>query len=711
MKTKKIVHILAVGTVLVSLLSGCIKTEADDGQVVGIPVTVACHLQVSALEGEQSTRSGDALLNGEWTLEEENKVRDLAVFQFDGTEDEASLVILRTFQSPDLKTLKIGLLQPLDNKERVQTLYFIANSGGIFDTFSGNLGELKASQFTLSEADLREGNMVMTGSCISVIKTEIPVSATLTRRLAKLIFTIDTSELPEGSDFNVVWLQLRSVPTVCRPEVSAPGEKYPEANSNLYINSEPVLDQAEKGYVWYILENRRGTGGGTTEADKNNHTPDEYCTRIYMETDYYPKKEDKTGAKKMYYTLYPGKDIISDFNLEGNRCYHVKVTPTITGIEQAQQDARLTITDLPEQLPGANCYMTPPASTLTFNPYAAPGADITATSWTYASRLGTKDASKIDHIGLVWQTEIGLIKELYNMTGSGEIRLVTDNKAGNALIAAYNKENEILWSWHIWVTDYVLGNVNDNMADGGASTSAGGHVYKWDGYIWMDRGIGAKSATPGIESYGMIYQWGRKDPFTSGNTMAGGMYGQNDAYPIYDANGNPLYPSGQKYAESGYIFDKVMNNPTVFFFSISNTTWYGIPVNQPLWEYPEKTSFDPCPAGWGIPPMAAITNIKTGDKTTLVYQTNASRAGNRVYANGMEGLFWPYLGYRSQENGFAAGTGWSGIYWTSSYNATNQPRIYGGFMNTYNSSAGTSVARNPRDGLGGRCVKLPSSTN
>ncbi|MCC8062106.1 MAG: hypothetical protein LIO68_02535, partial [Rikenellaceae bacterium] len=29
----------------------------------------------------------------------------------------------------------------------------------------------------------------------------------------------------------------------------------------------------------------------------------------------------------------------------------------------------------------------------------------------------------------------------------------------------------------------------------------------------MDRNLGAMSASPGVASYGLLYQWGRKDPF------------------------------------------------------------------------------------------------------------------------------------------------------------------------------------------------------
>ena len=69
---------------------------------------------------------------------------------------------------------------------------------------------------------------------------------------------------------------------------------------------------------------------------------------------------------------------------------------------------------------------------------------------------------------------------------------------GNAVIAARNSENEILWSWHIWC----------------ASEGYKEHVYANNAGTMMDRNLGATSATPGdVGALGLLYQWGRKDPF------------------------------------------------------------------------------------------------------------------------------------------------------------------------------------------------------
>ena len=77
-------------------------------------------------------------------------------------------------------------------------------------------------------------------------------------------------------------------------------------------------------------------------------------------------------------------------------------------------------------------------------------------------------------------------------------------KEGNAVIAAKDADGNILWSWHIWFTDQPHGQEYYNNAG-----------------TMMDRNLGAISATPGdVGALGLLYQWGRKDPFLSASTIS-----------------------------------------------------------------------------------------------------------------------------------------------------------------------------------------------
>lgn len=713
MKINIFYRFFPVWAVIWGIMSGCAKTETEDVEPKGIPVNMTCRLQVSSFEGEKPTRAGEGLMNGEFSADDETKIRDLTVIQFDGTGDDAPVVIIRTFANPDLtKALEIGLMQPLDNASREQTVYFIANTGGVFDNYIGILGKLRSDPFSLSEAEIREGKMVMTGSLVADIHAEIEQNITLTRRLAKIIFTIDTSELSNDSEFKAVWLQLQSMPSVSYLFPAAEAEATtPEAATDFYTNSAPVVNKVSDGYVWYVPENKRGTNANNAgEANKNENAPI-YSTYIYLEGDYYPSKENTANAKKVYYKLYPGKDVINDFNIEGNKVYNVTLKITRKGMDNAANDKRVNVINMPDPLPGANCYMVVPGNTLTFNPYAAPGTYITATGWgSYENRIGTKENSKITRVGLVWQTKPGLIKELYNLTSSGEIRLVTDNESGNALIAAYDDNNNILWSWHIWVTDYLLTGGNDDMEmdEYGARDVDGGHVYKFANYIWMDRGIGATTANPELATtLSMGYQWGRKDPFVPGFAATPTTGDQTATLlPLYDDKGERVYLGGINYTEGGYIFDKVMNQP-MMFFTKTTKTWYGEPAVASLWLPNQKTFFDPCPAGWCVPSASLQSQFNT-TYIGVSYQTSGGYflLSNGVYCIKQPDLFWPYNGYRLAASGAPQRTGGEGVYWTSTASGNNAS-VYGGAY------AGIDVrSRSHNDGMSVRCVKYtPPKTN
>ena len=140
---------------------------------------------------------------------------------------------------------------------------------------------------------------------------------------------------------------------------------------------------------------------------------------------------------------------------------------------------------------------------------------------------------------------------------------------GNAAIAAKDAEGTILWSWHIWMTD-------------GAGTM-------------MDRNLGATSATPGdAGALGLLYQWGRKDPFPGASSISGHI----EAKSTFNQ-----WPRSTMFFE-GMSIDYTIQNPTKLIQgwdgrddwlltedgSVDNTRWQA-----------EKTIYDPCPAGYRVP--------------------------------------------------------------------------------------------------------------
>jgi len=142
---------------------------------------------------------------------------------------------------------------------------------------------------------------------------------------------------------------------------------------------------------------------------------------------------------------------------------------------------------------------------------------------------------------------------------------------GNAVIAAKDINGNILWSWHIWLTDKPQE-----------------HVYKNNAGTMMDRNLGATSATKGdVGALGLLYQWGRKDPFLGSCRIT------NDV----EAASTIVWPSTvSSNSENGTISYATANPTTI----ITGSDDWQYDEDNTRWQS-SKTIYDPCPAGWRVP--------------------------------------------------------------------------------------------------------------
>ena len=177
--------------------------------------------------------------------------------------------------------------------------------------------------------------------------------------------------------------------------------------------------------------------------------------------------------------------------------------------------------------------------------------------------------------------------------------------AGNAVIAAKNASDNIIWSWHIWVPAMTI-----TSADYGIHTS---------GKNVMDRNLGAlvvaeasASSNIAIESIGMFYQWGRKDPFVGPREIIEGEY-----------------PSKAKVAGVERTSDKIqitiaesIQRPTFFARGYYNGSTQENPdwcseSSASLWgDGTSKSIYDPCPPGYRIPNRYSDKPLWTGGDIT-----------------------------------------------------------------------------------------------
>ena len=154
-------------------------------------------------------------------------------------------------------------------------------------------------------------------------------------------------------------------------------------------------------------------------------------------------------------------------------------------------------------------------------------------------------------------------------------------KEGNAVIAAKDASGNILWSWHIWFTDKPEEQ----------------EYYKNAGTM-MDRNLGATSATPGdVGALGLLYQWGRKDPFVGASAIAENVV----------AKSTITWPSAVESTASTGTIEYTILNPTTFLLEADyNYDWYytgSQNTDNTRWTTSgsSKSVYDPCPSGWRVP--------------------------------------------------------------------------------------------------------------
>ena len=152
---------------------------------------------------------------------------------------------------------------------------------------------------------------------------------------------------------------------------------------------------------------------------------------------------------------------------------------------------------------------------------------------------------------------------------------------GNALVAVRDDEDKILWSWHLWVTD-------QNPESAAIACD--------NGYMIMDRNLGAlTNDINDVRSFGLFYQWGRKDPFVGcGNIEA-----------LTFALTAPA--DAKKYVKNGSDTDLMsyaVSHPTAVIqdskWNLDNTLWGSV-----------KTMYDPCPVGWRVADFHALLTNDT----------------------------------------------------------------------------------------------------
>ena len=359
--------------------------------------------------------------------------------------------------------------------------------------------------------------------------------------------------------------------------------------------------------------------------------------------------------KKLDYRVYIGGKTSSDFSLNNNTEYSYAVSFSHTGIPT--NDKRVTYIDpVPASenndnpVPTANCFMVAPGGGFCFDPLAYQSDGTEKTNETLKGWC-QQQGGGIVKVKLLWQTKedgdigepvMGIVNSAEDHTNIVDIKRtdgtavgqnpVTDKgqcriycrvapgtTGGSGVIAAYDSSDNILWSWHVWVTDYhpdATGNVDvqEPLTKRKLKFTYGNHS---DQRPMMDRDLGAmagyaKAPTLDVEKFkahGFQYQWGRKDPYPSSYSnkpIKTVDLPEKITEPIvgimslYGSDGVKFLPfdpafSGQASYQTAY------RNPLTAY-KPSGEYWFTGDVTSSIsgaWAT-VKTVHDPCPAGWRV---------------------------------------------------------------------------------------------------------------
>lgn len=319
----------------------------------------------------------------------------------------------------------------------------------------------------------------------------------------------------------------------------------------------------------------------------------------------------------------------------------------------------------------ANCYIaSKPETRYKFNPYIGGSTTILDTH----------------SVEILWESELNLIKYLDLRDGVASFYLESavddDDKPlnkvtpGNAIIGARNAAGEIIWSWHIWVTN------SDPTAE----------VINLNGKTLMNLNLGADCNSEGDGdhdkikgSYGLYYQWGRKDPFI------GPRYWNFD----YNDNEHMYLPSEDSVvlkhvassAESGTTEWGIANPVSIILGNPDNGyDWLYSHHDDTLWSSTHKTDQDPCPAGWRVPDSSIYASLTI----TSVDDEMDWQAAQPMYGWHLEDttsgnkFFFAAAGRRNYLDGRldivnddpTRPIPWAGYYWTSSTDGDNSVAMF-----------------------------------
>lgn len=676
---------------------------------------------------------------------------NLEIRQYDGNGD---YVMGTVFSEP--KTIGQKITVPLSVKENCQLVLVAWGDGNSSPRLNTNsLSDVRkltvtSSSLTTSPSateinqmpyvlHVKNVKVVAEGSSGNGIIQSIPGEDTDIRLRLKRLAAKLTINKPEynvtinNEVYELQQIQLQGIPTnftiLPDPDENGYYPSFFDPFKTIILNSEDWSSD----YSCWIPANVRGTNpaAASDEYRTKANAPDGSSFIQFVAVNQSDVK------KKLNYRVYMGGNSSTDFNVRENTDY--TYTVQFTHSDLPVNDERVIIVDpIPASdnnnnfVETANCFMIAPGGAFCFNPYKfyIDGKRVENTllqSWCNVS--GASITTPIQSVKVLWQTKengdvgepvLGVVNSTGDHTNIVDLangsdlekariycRVAPNTTGGSGMIAAYsglNGTGKILWSWHIWVTEYNPDPTGDETVLTPTKRKLKFTYNNSNQLPMMDRNLGAMAgftlSDPPLslldrsKANGYHYQWGRKDPFTSSYSAISineisGLKGDTPPKNMLNRYG----PDGITYQKLLYNTTAVAlrtayENPTVY--NVSAGKWCSDSDISTFWNNPNsnsgiKTTNDPCPAGWRVASYEnfyALFKTKPTDIPIKQYPYWEPNASNISTAESYGGIFLYYdtsqeanyfrmPGYRLNDDIFKwIGNG--GVIWT---------RGFGGYPN------------------------------
>ena len=621
---------------------------------------------------------------GTLTDVQEDAINDICVFQFGNADGKLKYSEYASLTDGQL-TANISLASGVGTC----TVYVLANVGDLTQkvAYGSAVADFKKLAAEVSSGKGTGQNLPMCGykADFNSEADNASLTVSLTRAVAKVSLNLTTPNA--GDAFTVTSVRLMNV---------AKKLYYVESATTAPTAAELTTYTSDntKSIAWYVPENKAGSNSLTDWKERYEDNVPATATYILIEGSYTPKGGI---ARDVAYTIYLGAgDKAGDFNVVRNTKYTINAAIKGTNMNDGRVLVGKDLSAAGTQT--ANCYVVNTTDANKWYRFKATIRGNGAATSAQISYTGTdipaNDRIAPDNAALVWETREGDKAPTLDYVGYSRNGYIVfklgEATEGNAVVAAKNGATT-LWSWHIWTTaafdrNGIKVQTYETRPRNGLASYA--DITKRE-FKMMDRNLGAASGTAtkvaeeAIKTYGVYFQFGRKDPFPAAGVMV--RTDDADIVPVYDANGNKILKNSNQIKNSTITkgtdqtavklqLAYAVENPLMFIlredgdkaiayggdgtnpsynwifaahpaksgvegsvpWKASNKLWGSGLTNESTGLILEtitdikKTIYDPCPYGYHMPPQDTWTNFTTA---AMAYKTDIVTEYNVVAAD------------------------------------------------------------------------------